>query len=164
MVLNAVTTPFTGRPETQPGSRDPPKCHDDRNPNCGLAGMTSRYVVLSAAPHPAYLPGNNAGAYHPMSKRLLVLGLTRGCRPDTRHGLDRDHGHHRGHGPDLSHRDLLLSRNQPGSRDLPRCPCYPSPNCSLPGKQIRSAAVLAELCLANQPGNSAACRRQTNTK
>ena len=47
----------TGQPENRLGSRGLPKCHDGQNPNCGLAGMTSRYVALSAAPPPCVSAG-----------------------------------------------------------------------------------------------------------
>ena len=122
----------TEPPENQLGSRSLPKCHDGQNPNCGLACMKSPYSGLTAAPHPACLLGNSAGACHPRSMRLPDLGLTLGCRRDTRHGLDRDHG------PDPS-AGLLLSQNQPGSRGPPKCPCHQIPNCSLPGREIRYA-------------------------
>jgi hypothetical protein len=147
---------FTGRPENQLGSRGLPKCHDGQSPNCDFVGRTSRYVALSAAPHPACLPGNSVGACHPRNMRLPDLGLTLGCRPDTHHGLDRDHG------PDPSYLGLPLSQNQPGSRGPPKCPCHQIPNCSLLGREIRYAVALAELGLANQLGNSVACRHRTS--
>src|ERR1700694_807576 len=131
---------LTGRPENQPGSRDRPKFHDDQSPNCGLAGTTSRCVALPAGPRRACQPDNSAGACRPTSMRLPDLGLTLGCRLDTRRCLDRDHGPD----PDPRNLALLRSRNQPGSRDLPRCPGYPSPSCSLPDRQIRSAVELTE--------------------
>jgi hypothetical protein len=60
---------ITGQPENQLGSRGLPRCHDDHNPNCGLVGMTSRYVALSAAPRRVCQPGNSAGACHLMRMR-----------------------------------------------------------------------------------------------
>ena len=98
---------FTGRPGNQLGNRGPPKCPDDHNPSCGPVGMKSRYFALTIAPHPAFMASENM--------RLPDLGLTPGCRPDLRRGLDYDldprHGF--GHGPDPRYLGLLLSRNQP---------------------------------------------------
>jgi hypothetical protein len=112
--------------------------------------MTNRYAALSAAPRPACLLGNSVGACHPRSTTLADLGLTLGC-PDTRHGPHRGRGRDRD--PDPSHLDLLLSQNQPCSRDPPRGPGHQIPNCSLPGREIHYAVALAELGLANQLGN-----------
>jgi hypothetical protein len=137
--LVSVRGDFTGLPENQPDSRDRPKFHDDQTPSCGLADMMSRYAALLTAPHPACRPGNNAGACHPRSMRLPELGLTLGCRADTRRCLDRDHGSDPRLDPDHRNPGLLLSRNQPDSRDQPRCPCHPSPNCSLRCRRIRYA-------------------------
>ena len=154
---------FSGRPENQLGSRDRPRFHDDQNPNCGLAGMTSRRVALSVARRRACQLGNSAGACHPMSTRQLVPSRIRSCRRYTHCGRDRGHGRHHGRGPG-THRGVLRSRNHPGSRDPPRYPCHPSPNCSLRCRRIRYADSPVGLGLTRSPNNSAACRRRTNTK
>jgi hypothetical protein len=104
--------------------------------------MKSRYSALTAVPHLACQPDNSAGACHPRSMRLPDLGLSPalGCRRDTHHGRDRGHGRHHGHDPGPGpHRGVLRSRNQPGSRDPPRCPCHPSPKCGLRCRRIRYA-------------------------
>jgi hypothetical protein len=55
---DVLSRKFTGRPENQL-SRGLPKMHDGQNPNCGLAGTTSRYLALSADPTPRVCVNKN---------------------------------------------------------------------------------------------------------
>jgi hypothetical protein len=142
----------TGQPGSRRGSRDQPKFRAHHSPNCGLSCMTSRYFALPAVPRREYQPGNNAGACHPTNMKLPARRQNCNCHRDTHHGLD------------LDPHDRFQSRSQPCSRDQPRRPCRPSPNCILPGRQIRCAAALAEPGPPRLPNNSAACRRRTSTK
>jgi hypothetical protein len=128
-----------GQPENRPGIRGRPRFHDDRIPNCGLAGMTNRYAALPVARRRACQPNNSDGACHPTNTRLIVPRHIR-CRRDTRH----DHGHGRGPGPGPSRLDRLRPQSRHGNRDLPRHPCYPIPSCSLPCRRNRYAVSPAE--------------------